>query len=539
MIKTLKTAAGLLSALAVTAGTLQSCSLIEDADTESESVAEVEVSIRDMSHPSTRSCAGDDTASYENAMRNMALFQFTPDGTLYRSYYYPSLGGRISVQGRSGTGYTFLGLMNMGDMTGDYPVGTSRSEVERLVLHHQARPDMQSGCPMSCTDASMTMSSRGGVLSMVFTRLVARYDFRLDCSRLRHGSFEITSLDLRQAPVTATPLLPQSRATSRDEVQDGDYATASNLSALRSGRSVPFYVLENAQGTLLPGNTDPWSKVPSQLGSLGGLCTYIEMKGTYTDSSGGLRAAHTYRMYLGDDSTTNFDVTRGTSYDLTLTLSDDGFLHASWKAERQVLSDTRSMYFSPSSYTVAYGGRTTVTLAGGGGCSFTLSGNLASAGVSFDPAAMALSLGRQLPSDVTGTLTATSWDGVLSAVCSVTALRYREQYTFRCYIFYEWYYDEDQTGDILENSLEEWMYFRAVRSDGSEIPCRFRIPGYPGCYSYQDRHDVWTDGVNRGPGPGDMPERQITRDFLTRYPLYIMVDGEEYNPSWSSVAFAR
>lgn len=524
---------------AVLSAALASCDICEFDSVHSMSSASVEIRIDGLHGSVTRSCVGDDTASYENVMKNMSLFQFTPDGTLYRSYYFPSPDGSLYVQGRSGVRYSFLGLMNMGDMTGEYPAGTPRSEVERYVLHRQARPDMSSGCPMSCLDASMSMSSRGGVLSLVFTRLAARYDFRLDCSHLRYGSFEVSSLDLRQAPTMVMPFLPPSRITLQNETEDGDYATVSNLSALRNGQSVPFYVLENAQGTLLPGNTDPWAKVPSSLGSLGGLCTYIELKGTYKDKTGALRATHTYRMYLGDDNVTNFDVSRGTAYDLTLTLSDDGFLHASWKAERQVLSDTRSMYFNPSSYTVKYGTPTQVSLVGGNGCTFMLSGDLTSAGVTLDPATMTLNLGSRLPSDVTGTLTATSWDRAHSATCSVTALKYREAYTIRCYIFFQWYYDEDQTGEILENFLEEWMYFRAVRSDGTEIPCRFRIPGFPGCGGYQDRHEVLTQGVNRGPGPGDMPDRQLTYDFFSRYPLYIMVDGEESNPSWSSVTFIR
>lgn len=518
-----------------------SCDIMELHFPGDEVTAEVQVSILGADGHATRSSVGtgDALTGFENAMNNMTLFQFSDDGALVHSYYYPTLKGNLSVQGHSGRKYQFRAVMNIGDASPWLQKGDSVAKLEKMSYEYGSLPDALSGCPMVCMDADLTMTTRGSVLSLVFTRLMSRYDLRLDCSRVTHGRFEPLSLRMYHAPLFVLPLAQSSAPSSTDEVTDGDYATTDDIDALRRGDFVPFYVMENAQGTLLSGNTDPWAKVPSSIGVSAETCTYIELKGIYSDNTGKMQAEHTYRMYLGENSTTNFDVIRGTYHDMTLILSDDGFLRATWKAERHILSDSRTLVFRPDQYSVRYGERQIVTLSGNNGCSFALSANLLSAGVSFDPAAMSLSQTRKLSSDVTGTLTAVSWDRVLTATCTVTALRYRPEFTLWCVYDYQWDYDEDQTGEVTENTLTEWLWFEAVTSDGQKLPCRFRISGVPACAQYAEKVEIVTTGVNRGPGPADMPERELLPESLRGYTLYVLVDGEESCPSWDTVTIRR
>lgn len=520
---------------------LVSCDIAELNFHGAEMEVPVNVTVLDLQDVPTRSSVGGqaDILAFEGAMNNMTLFQFTPDGTLYHSYYFPSLQGRLSVQGRKGVRYHFMAVMNMGDVTGWLDENATEAVLDSMTYEYGSLPDRLPGCPMSCLDAGVTMSDREPVLNLVFTRLMSRFDLKIDCSHLGHGSFAVTSLQLCQAPSSVQPLAPVSRAVSAEDVADGDYALRNDLAALNSGGTVPFYILENAQGTLLSGNTDPWAKVPSSVGAPAETCTYIELKGIYTDRTGRMQAEHTYRMYLGENSTTNFDVIRGTYHDMTLILSDDGFLRATWKAERHILSDSRTLSFWPDQYSVRYGDTQVVSLSGSDGCSFSLSDNLLSAGVSFDLAAMSLSQTKKLSSDVTGTLTAVSWDRVLTATCAVTALRYRPEFTLWCIYDYQWDYDEDQTGEVTENTLTEWLRFEAVTSDGQRLPCRFRIPGIPACAQYAEKVELVTTGVNRGPGPADMPERELLPESLRGYTLYVIVDGEESCPSWDTVTIRR
>lgn len=466
----------LLIVMAIAAVTV-SCDIAEIDFHGKEATASVQVSIEGLHETRTRSSVGgtDAIQAFENSMNNMTLFQFSADGTLYRSYYYPSLKGNLTIQGRSGREYVFRAVMNMGDVSGWLSTGASIDALSRMAYEYGGLPDVLSACPMSCLDARMAMSARGGVLNLVFTRLMSRYDLRIDRSHLSHGDFEVISLRLRQAPVFVRPLAGSSLAADIDEVEDGDYATESDISSLRNGSFVPFYILENAQGTLLDGNKDPWSKVPSSITGRSGVCTYVEVKGTYHDKSGKMNATHTYRMFLGEDNTSNFDIIRGTHHDLTLSLSDDAFLRASWKAERHIINDDRTLAFSPDRYELRYGEDKLVTLLGDDGCSFALSSELSAAGVFFDPKTMTLSSTQKLSADIQGTLVAISWDRLLTATAYVTALRYRQEFNLICICDFQWDYDEDQVGDVTQNTLTEWVYFLAVTPEGTSLPCRFRI----------------------------------------------------------------
>lgn len=531
----------LVCSMLLFAAAILSCDIAELDFHGKECEASILVTIDGPDDIYTRSSVGgtDAIQKFENSMNNMTLFQFSADGRLYRSYYFPSLQGNLSIQGRSGKTYTFKAVMNMGDVTGWMHPGDLMDCLADMTYEYGELPDPMVGCPMSCLDASVTMIPKGGTLTLVFTRLMSRYDLRIDLSHLSHGSFEINSLELLQAPSFLRPLARSSHAICDDEVTSGDYATVDNIKALSQGSFVPFFVLENAQGTLLSGNTDPWAKVPSSIGSHGSTCTYVELTGTYRDRTGLLQSSCTYRMFLGENNTTNFDVLRGTHHDLTLIISDDGFLKASWKAERHIISDARELRFVPDAYVVGYGGPERVTLAGDDGCSYSLSSNLSSAGVVFDSSTMTLSQTVKLSSDVQGTLTAMSWDRVLTATCQVTAKRYRPEYVLYCVCDYQWDYDEDQVGEVTENTLTEWVYFEAVTSSGEKLQCQFRIAGYPGCEEYMERYELVTEGVNRGPGPADMPERQLSPSVLKGYRLYVKVDGEETSPSWDQVTFKR
>ena len=130
-----------------------------------------------------------------------------------------------------------------------------------------------------------------------------------------------------------------SRALTAEEVMDGDYASAGDLNTLNTtGEGIHFYTLENRQGTLLPQVTDPWQKIPDNL-SNGNLCTYIEVNASFRQGffySGNV----TYRFYLGQDSTTNFDIIRNNDMSVLLTLSGDNFGEGQQNISWKVILDT-------------------------------------------------------------------------------------------------------------------------------------------------------------------------------------------------------
>lgn len=368
----------------------------------------------------------------ESGIADITLFIFQ-DGKCSEAIYATPTNGKLNIVSEKGyasnASIDVYGVLNMGDRRSEVSIGGSVSTLGNLVYNMGALTSLNSnGFPMA---GSVTNAPVGTPFTIHMRRLTAKYGFKINTSNLKYGKFTVTSLQFKNAMRYAYPFVEQNKATATSQIyaSSGDYATSNNITALNNGFGINFYALENCQGTLLPGNTDPWQKIPSNISSKKDLCTYIEVKGTYTDNSGGLTATHTYRMYLGQDNTTNFDVIRNTMFDYTLGLSDDGFLRANWKAERVVNSDSRSLSFAKSTYEVKYGEDCNVVVNYSPkkfDCKFTLSQNLINAGVSFDSSYMVLRQSRELDADVTGTLTATSWDGVKTATCNVIAKKHED-----------------------------------------------------------------------------------------------------------------
>lgn len=367
----------------------------------------------------------------EAGIADITLFIFQ-NGKCSEAIYATPTNGKLSIVSEKGYASDAVidvyGVLNMGDRRSAVPEGGNPSALADLKYRMDNITNLNSnGFPMS---GSVYNAPVGTPFTLHMRRLTAKYGFKIN-TNLKYGKFTVTGLKFKNAARYTYPFVEQCKATSTSDVyaSAGDYATTANINNLNNGIGVTFYTLENCQGTLLPNNTDPWEKIPSNISTKKDLCTYIEVIGKYQDNSGGLAATHTYRMYLGQDNTTNFDVIRNTMFNYTLSLSDDGFLRANWKAERVVNSDSRSLAFAKSTYEVKYGEDCNVVVNYSPkkfDCNFELSQNLKNAGVSFDPSYMVLKQSRELDADVTGTLTATSWDGVKTATCNVVAKKHED-----------------------------------------------------------------------------------------------------------------
>ena len=277
---------------------------------------------------------------------------------------------------------------------------------------------------------TVSPSSSGAVaasneVAVPMVRLAAKYNFRVDRSALRHGTFSVESVRLRQAARRMEVFAPEHAA---GEVYDGDYASAADLALLNASSAIAVYPLENRQGTLLPGNTDPWRKeyFDPDVAAVASSCTYLEVKGRYRDHSGALSALHTYRMYLGTDATTNFDVTRNTEYTLTLVVSDLGVYRDSWKVERGDVTDRRQLYFDPAVVEMeALATGTTSVVSNPSGIDYTLEWDRDAfrAAALSDPvlsgSQVRLESQAELDEDARVLLRAVSFDGAVEAVCTL------------------------------------------------------------------------------------------------------------------------
>lgn len=262
-------------------------------------------------------------------------------------------------------------------------------------------------------------------------RLVSKVNFSVRTSQLEHGSIVFSSIAVRQMNKSC-PFFADGRAG--DRTCDGDLASSADLASINSspdGYSTSFYLLENLQGDILAGNTDPEAKIPDRITAAGGKparCTYLELTGRYNGSSGALKSENlTARLFLGGDACSNFDIVRNSQYNIELSITDEGCLRTDWKIDGH-LEDNRTLSFNPAVATLNPGGTLTAEINtnlsySAGDYSYSVGGdvmcfdvNVSNGGTRFDV--------RCLDSAAEGAslqLNAATWDGRHTCSCTVTA----------------------------------------------------------------------------------------------------------------------
>ena len=368
--------------------------------------------------------AGSSLDAFENRLVDLTLFRFLVDGSNEildnATYHDLSSGTTISLSGVLGRTYRYYGLVNCGDRTSDIPNGSAPSALEDIVVSGVTIATMKSGgIPMVNREGmSVTFGATSGV-TMPMTRMAARWDFKLDRTGLSNTRFSLLQLKLRQSPNRIRPFAPSNAATSSSWVQDGDWATTDDLSSVGSGGAT-FYVLENACGDLLPSNTDPWRKEPDSGTAVDGhYPTYIELAGQLVDKSGESQRTSYYRMYLGKNTTTNFDVERGTKYALTFKPTEAPVVEGigdEWKCELYSKTEGRRFQFEADSYAIPYGSYITFGTINEK-ASYGITYRLSCSGATLDPAAKKIT--NNASSYQKGTLYAYFWDGTLADSCDI------------------------------------------------------------------------------------------------------------------------
>lgn len=208
-----------------------------------------------------------------------------------------------------------------------------------------------SGLPMSsCPGRYVRFNSGSASLVIPLKRVVAKYNLRIDKSSLVNSSFELESVSVMQSPLDVEMFGTESRAKT---VGSCDSSSQADVKALNGGNTASFYLLENCRGVLLPGNDDQWKKVPENIPSESGRCTYLEIRGKWRTV--GAESDIVCRLYLGRDNCSDFNIDRNTVNDVCLVLSDGGMLQSCWKVSRSNISDSRKLAFSPSEVDITPG----------------------------------------------------------------------------------------------------------------------------------------------------------------------------------------
>lgn len=264
----------------------------------------------------------------EDAIKNINLFAYY-DGNLESSVYIEDPQS-VSIDMFTGRTYNLYALANTGEVTAP----AAEEEIQELRYSIGSVSDVQGGLPMSWSQSGYTVSTSPSKVSITLTRLFSKINFRVDFSSM--SDFTITAVRLRQAALSVTPFSTNSKVNSSDDVADGDYASASDITSLNDGGTISFYALENCQGVLLPDNDDPWLKNPDEIDETSELCTYLEMTGTYNGTYYGedITSDQTkFRFFLGEDSCTDFNVVRNSEVTISLEATEDYLFDNGWKVE--------------------------------------------------------------------------------------------------------------------------------------------------------------------------------------------------------------
>lgn len=191
--------------------------------------------------------------------------------------------------------------------------------------------ELGKGLPMCWSGSATLKAGEVTTVSAQLSRLVSKVGFKVEMGVLE--GLEITSIRLKQGAGVIRPFMNEgSRILSASEDADGDFASDDDIRKLMNGEDIFFYVTENCQGKLLEGNDDPWAKVPENLGDISKLCTYIEMEGVWNEKAF-YEGKVTYRFYLGEDATTDFNIRRNSIHNLTLYLEEESLDKISWKID--------------------------------------------------------------------------------------------------------------------------------------------------------------------------------------------------------------
>lgn len=297
----------------------------------------VEVRFRTEVSDDTRSSVTVD----DSAIKNINVYAFR-DGVLADEVYSLSINGVVLNLPASAT-YNIYAVANMGMRAAPDNEDEFISNLKYSMTGIRA---LSRGVPMCCVNKNVNVAGESCTVNLHFERLAAKVNLSIDKSSLLEG-LRVNSARLCQGASVVYPFRWKgqggSRVESEAETFDGDYATSADLDRLNAGSEVTFYALENCQGILLPDNDSPELKVPEMIPGKESLCTYLEVDCEF-DGSGFLEGDVRYRIYLGLDDCTSFDVPGNSSINISLMLTGDGLNAVSWKVNADV--SVRDGYFS-------------------------------------------------------------------------------------------------------------------------------------------------------------------------------------------------
>ena len=281
--------------------------------------------------PATKSLLTD--PAIESKVTCVSIGVYT-GGNLLTARHFTSAGGTVKLE--NGEDFTVYALVNMGDMRSDFPA--SESALERVKYRLQSY-DSGSGC-INAMGIPMAGSAsfRGGEslnVDIPVKRLLAKVTVNL---RTDWPGGKVAHVSVHNMNAVLKPFGKSAISSPEDvftlSVESGFPETPA------SSASMVLYVPENLQGEVT-GISSSGEKSPqhnAEVSNRKDKLTYLQTEAT---GSGLYSGAMTYRSYLGNDETGNFDIQRDCAYIWNITYSEDKLSENQWKYDSSSLEDLR------------------------------------------------------------------------------------------------------------------------------------------------------------------------------------------------------
>ena len=286
---------------------------------------------------------------------NCNIMVYDENGHLVTGCYNASgIVPSVSFSAKDDMSYRFYCVCNIGDITSADLFGSESglANYQYSVADYSDIIDSNGAVPMTGRSGYLRVNDGMNVV-INLTRCVALVTLRIDDSGLDNATLTINSVRLKNVPRKVGLFATSAAATAADCSVTGDSASSIEIAAFNTGQEVGFYMFENCQGVLLPGNSSCEGKYFSQGSPYEDICSYIELDGYYDDriSSTPRDGDFTYRFYLGGNSTTDFSLVRNHHYEILIELNDDGVDEVSWRVDEDLTPYVTSIVVNPSEYT--------------------------------------------------------------------------------------------------------------------------------------------------------------------------------------------
>lgn len=139
-------------------------------------------------------------------------------------------------------------------------------------------------------------------INILFTRAVSRVDMRVRLTGAALSKVAIKRLRLVNVPKSSVLFAENAAAPATSELISYDYKSCGN------GSTFSIYMLENLSGR----NTAITSERDKTMNNAPSTATYVEIEAELSD------AWVTYRIYLGENNTSDFNVKRNNAYDMDI-----------------------------------------------------------------------------------------------------------------------------------------------------------------------------------------------------------------------------